>query len=124
MSENLESNIWKNSVEEKMLYLVSFYSLVRKINIYLTFRIFQTEDEEEDESRAEGGSLHESVESLLVRKSDDGPVTSHPFKVIESEVDRRSLNSDSRSVHSRQVSLQRIVSAESLQQKSGKSAEV
>lgn len=68
--------------------------------------------------------MHESVESLLISKSNDGPVTTHPFKVIDSEVDRRSLNSDSRSIHGRQVSLQRIVSNESIQPKTGKVTEV
>ena len=46
-----------------------------------------------------------------------GPRPTHPFKVIESEPDRRSISSDSRSVHGRQVSVSRLVSNESTQQR-------
>ncbi len=45
----------------------------------------------------------------------NGPRPTHPFKVIESEPDRRSISSDSRPIHGRQASAARLVNNESMQ---------
>lgn len=83
------------------------------------------EEEDEDDMRLDQPtSLHESAESSVEGIFVTGPRPTHPFKVIEPELDRRSVSSDSRSVHGRQPSMQRLVSSsDSFQQRSSKSIE-